>query len=103
MLAGEFFDVVRNAFEQAGPVTVRFERVDDLVDAAIAEEHLVATGLLCAQLLHRVTARPLVHPRHVQTLTDITLRILSSPSLRTMASAAPRTTDRTKSETVRLR
>jgi hypothetical protein len=89
-LAGRLFDVVCEQFTTGAPVTVRFARVDDLAEQDIEEQHLVATALLCAQLLHRVTADPeQTYPRHVQTLTDIIDQVIPSlASARSEASEA---------------
>jgi hypothetical protein len=76
-LADQLFDVVCDEFTTGEPVEVRFHRVDDLAERDIEEQHLVATALLCAQLLHRVTAQPgRTRPRHVQTLTDILEQVI---------------------------
>ena len=84
-LAGRLFDVVCEQFTTGTPVSVEFDRVDDLAEKDIEEQHLVAAALLCAQLLHRVTAEPeQTHPRHVQTLTDIIDQVV--PSLATAGS-----------------
>jgi hypothetical protein len=78
-LAGQLFEVVCEQFTTGAPVTVQFDRIDDLAEKDIEEQHLVATALLCAQLLHRVTAEPeLTRPRHVQTLTDIIDQVIPS-------------------------
>jgi hypothetical protein len=78
-LAGRLFEVVCEHYTTGAPVMVTFDRVDDLVEKDIEEQHLVATALLCAQLLHRVTAEPeQTSPRHVQTLTDIIDQVIPS-------------------------
>lgn len=77
LLADQLFDIVCHEFTTGAPVLVRFDRVDDLAEQDIEEHHLVATALLCAQLLHRVTSEPeQTHPRHVQTLTDILEQVI---------------------------
>lgn len=77
LLADRLFDVVCQGFTTGTPVRVQFDRVDDLAESEIEVEHLVATALLCAQLLHRVTSEPeQTHPRHVQTLTDILEQVI---------------------------
>jgi hypothetical protein len=87
-LAEELFDVVCHEFTGGVPVRVQFERVDDLIEQSIGEEHLVTTALVCAQLLRRVTAQPeSTHPRHVQTLTDIIEQVL--PPLAAVRPDAP--------------
>jgi len=76
-LADQLFDVVRKEFTTGAPVTVHFERIDDLAETRVEAEHLVATALLCAQLLHRVTAVPEdTRPRHVHTLSDIIEQVI---------------------------
>lgn len=77
-LASRLFDVVCGEFTTGAPVTVRFERIDDLAEKDIDEQHVVATALLCAQLLHRVTTEPaLTQPRHVMTLADIIEQVVT--------------------------
>lgn len=77
LLADRLFEVVCDEFTTGTPVLVQFDRVDDLAEREIEVDHLVATALLCAQLLHRVTADPeQTHPRHVQTLTDILEQVI---------------------------
>jgi hypothetical protein len=71
-LAHTLFTELRGRFMVGDSVSVRFDRIDSLADTAIEEEHLVASALLCLQLLHRVTVIPeRAHPRHVVTLCDI--------------------------------
>jgi hypothetical protein len=76
-LADQLFHVVREEFTTGAPVIIQFERVDDLAETQVEEPQLVATALLCAQLLHRVTAEPAnTHPRHVLTLSDIIEQVI---------------------------
>lgn len=97
-LVEQLFDIICHEFAADVPVTVRFDRVDDLAGQPIQEKHLVATALLCAQLLHRVTARPdEAQPRHVQTLTDILEQVIP-----TLASVRPHTSPATTEELVSL-
>jgi hypothetical protein len=71
-LAGKLFDALREEYSTTNDMSIRFDRIDSLVDTSIDDEHLVATTLLCAQLLRRVTADPdQTQPRHVVTLGDI--------------------------------
>jgi hypothetical protein len=71
-LAGELFDALRETYSTRATLAIRLDEIDLLVDTVIDEEHLVATTLLCAQLLRRVTAEPArTQPRQVVTLGDI--------------------------------
>jgi hypothetical protein len=78
-LAHTLFTELRGRFMVGDSVSVRFDRIDSLADTAIEEEHLVATALLCSQLLHRVTTIPeRAQPRHLVTLCDIIDQALTS-------------------------
>jgi hypothetical protein len=78
-LAGELFGALREEYRTTNVMSVRLDRIDSLVDTAIDDEHLVATTLLCAQLLRRVTAEPdQTQTRHVVTLGDIIDQTLTS-------------------------
>ncbi len=82
-LAEHLFRVVQLEFTVGPAIIVQFGRVDDLARTDIETDHLVATALLCAQLLHRVTADPQnVRPRHVNTLTDVLEQVV--PHLATL-------------------
>ena len=62
-----------------------------VVVPAYEEEHLVGTALLCAQLLHRVTAVPeQAQPRHIVTLCDIIDQALKPLKAEGEASPATR-------------
>jgi len=71
-LAQILFDVLRERFTVQESRAIRFDRVDALANTRIGQEHVVATALLCSQLLHRVTMAPArANPRHVIALCDI--------------------------------
>lgn len=71
-LSDTLFDVLRERFIVEESLSVRFDRIDALADTEIRQEHVVATALLCSQLLHRVSAVPTrADPRHIVTLCDI--------------------------------
>jgi hypothetical protein len=78
-LAGKLFGALREEYSTTDAMSVRLDRIDSLDNTSIGAEHLVATTLLCAQLLRRVTAEPdLTRPRHVVTLGDIIDQTLTS-------------------------
>lgn len=78
-LAGMLFNALRDEYTVDSGISIRFDRIDGLAELTIDQEHLVATTLLCAQLLHRVTADPdRAEPRHVVTLGDIIDQTLTS-------------------------
>jgi hypothetical protein len=71
-LARTLFEVLRERFTVDDRMEIEFDRIDSLADREIEQQHVVATTLLCAQLLHRITASPdRTQPRHVMTLCDI--------------------------------
>ncbi|WP_214401814.1 hypothetical protein [Pseudonocardia lacus] len=71
-LAHTLFDVLRERFTVGESLLIRFDRIDSLAEAEIGQEQVVATALLCSQLLHRVTTVPSeTDPRHIVTLCDV--------------------------------
>jgi len=77
-LAGQLFATLREEYSTNNIMFVQLDRIDSLVDT-IGDDHLVATTLLCAQLLRRVTADPdETRPRQVVTLGDIIDQTLTS-------------------------
>ena len=71
-LAEHLFEAVSDEFSELPCVTVRFDRVGDLAEEDIEQEHLVAVTLLTAQLLHRAATHPEeTRPSHVLTLATI--------------------------------
>jgi hypothetical protein len=78
-LAGELFGALREEYSTTNAVSVRLDRIDSLLETSIGDEQLVATTLLCAQLLRRATAEPdQTQTRHVVTLGDIIDQTLTS-------------------------
>lgn len=78
-LAGELFDALREEYSTTEVMSVQLDRIDCFADTSINDDHVVATTLLCAQLLRRATAEPdQTQTRHVVTLGDIIDQTLTS-------------------------
>jgi hypothetical protein len=78
-LSGTLFEALRAEFDPPRSIPLDLARVDGLVDSVIQENQLVATVLLCTQLLHRETLLPEEsQPRHVVSLCDTIDQMLTT-------------------------
>jgi hypothetical protein len=78
-LAGTLFDVLRTEFAVPASVPLDLARVDGLADPRVRQDQLVATVLLCTQMLHHETVRPAQsRRRHVVSLCDTIDQVLAA-------------------------